>query len=51
MPTLRSTSTNMSTNTLQYSPEEFASKRTQLYQDKVLLKLDRDTNGKIVAKV
>jgi hypothetical protein len=42
-------SENMSTNTLQYSPEEFASKGTQLYQEQILPKLDRAADGKIVA--
>jgi hypothetical protein len=39
----------MSTNTLRYSPEEFCSKGTQIYQDRILPKLDKDCDGKIVA--
>jgi hypothetical protein len=42
-------SKNMSTNTLQYSPEEFASKGTQLYREQILPKIDRAADGKIVA--
>jgi hypothetical protein len=40
---------DMSTNTLRYSPEEFASKGTQIYQGQILPKLDKDFDGKIVA--
>jgi hypothetical protein len=40
---------DMSTNTLRYSPEEFATKGTQIYQELILPKLDKDCDGKIVA--
>jgi hypothetical protein len=40
---------DMSTHTLRYSPEEFASKGTQIYQEQILPKLDKDCDGKIVA--
>ena len=39
----------MSTNTLRYSPEEFASKGTQIYQEQILPKLGKYFDGKIVA--
>ena len=40
---------DMSTKTLRHSPEEFASKGTQIYQQQILPKLDKDCDGKIVA--
>ena len=40
---------DMSTNTLRYSPEEFASKGIQIYQQQILPKLAKDFDGKIVA--
>ncbi len=40
---------DMTTNTLRYSPEEFASKGTQIYQEQILPKLGKDCDGKIVA--
>jgi hypothetical protein len=40
---------NMSTNTSQYSPEEFSAKGTQIYREHILPKLNRDDDGKIVA--
>ena len=40
---------DMSTNTLRYSPEEFASKGTQIYQEQILPKLGKYFDGKIVA--
>jgi hypothetical protein len=40
---------DMSTNTLRYSPEEFAAKGTKIYQEQVLPNLNQDYDGKIVA--
>lgn len=39
----------MNTHQLKYSPEEFATKGSQLYRDLVLPKLSGDCDGKIVA--
>ncbi len=40
---------DMTTKTLRHSPEEFASKGSQIYQEQILPKLDKDYDGKIVA--
>ena len=40
---------DVSTNTLRSSPEEFASKGTQMYQEIILPTLGKDCDGKIVA--
>jgi hypothetical protein len=39
----------MNTHQLRYSPEEFATKGSQLYRDLVLPKLSGDCDGKVVA--
>ena len=39
----------MNTHQLKYSPEEFATKGSELYRDLVLPKLSGDCDGKIVA--
>jgi hypothetical protein len=39
----------MSTQTLRYSPEEFCARGTQIYQEQILPKLNKDCDGQIIA--
>ncbi|WP_295620330.1 hypothetical protein [Chamaesiphon sp. GL140_3_metabinner_50] len=39
----------MSTQTLRYSPKEFFSKGTQIYQEQIIPKLNKDFDGKTIA--